>query len=160
MANPRFFSPGAVGNLVGSLNWIFDSGQISSDGNSTGMWRALTPTDLLTSIDSVNISGISVNTDQLETITTSGTQYLAFVSGRMAALTTNFAIITGSQVTIPAGTRSWSVGVQSGAAYINNVGPYVAQMTLSSEFYTANAINVGGTGVVASPTCIYVIYES
>jgi hypothetical protein len=147
---PRLFSSTAIGNLVTNTNFIFDSGQVSTDGNSTGMWRALTPADMLSTIDSVNISGINVNTDQLEAITTSGVR----------AVTSTFYVVTGSQMTIPAGTRSWAIGVVSGAAYINGAGPFESMVTFSSASYVAAAITVGGTGTVASPTKIVVQYES
>jgi len=51
-------------------------------------------------IDSLNISGINVNTDQLETINTSGAQYLASISGR---LNNGLIGVTGTRPDIASG---------------------------------------------------------
>ena len=146
---PRLFSPTAVGNLVAAQNWIFDSGQVSTDGWTTGMWRAQTPADSQVTIDSINISGINVAVDQLETITTSGVR----------AVTNNFSIITGSQLTLPIGTRSWSFAVVSGQAWVNGTGGIDAGYGLSSENYSANAINIGATGAGAASAKVLVQWE-
>jgi hypothetical protein len=59
------------------------------------------------SVDSINISGINVNTDQLETINTSGSQYLASISGDIRFLRTgsynNPIGVTGTRIDVASG---------------------------------------------------------
>lgn len=78
------YSPDAVETGIGLLpktgHWV----PLQTDGEGS-LKVALTSG---ISIDSLNISGLVVNTDQLEVINTSGTQYLAAISGRLAGSST------------------------------------------------------------------------
>lgn len=64
--------------------------------------------------------------------------------------TTSLQVIRSGDFTVPAGVHSWSLTVESGAAYINGVGPYNAGATQNGGGYggfrTISAINVGITG--------------
>lgn len=72
----------------------------------------------------------------------------------------NSAILTGSQVTIPPGSRAWQVTVQSGMAVINGSGPLNAPFSYTSSNPAATALTVGATGVVANPSKVVVVWES
>lgn len=140
MANPRLFHSTAVGNLTASENWIFDPFQVASDNNATGMWRALTPQDFQVTVDSVNISGINIATDQLEGMVTSGAQYLANISGRLSG-TLVFAQ-TGSNTTA-FGTTSVQGSSISGSMSTITTGLALAANPTRKSFY-AQVIGSGG----------------
>lgn len=72
-------------------------------------------------------------------------------TGRWRSLTTNdingsgsyssfFAIVTGGLVYIPAGAKSWSVGVVSGDLYINNAGPIQGQVGINGGGYNGHSV--------------------
>jgi hypothetical protein len=74
------------------------------------------------------------------------------------------SIITGGQMQIPAGAKSASIAIISGAAYINGSGAFPAGLTLSFGGYDgrlslASAINVGATGSAASPSQLIISWE-
>lgn len=87
------------------------------------------------------------------------------VSGNLntGAFGFNSSAITGSQTTIPAGSWSYSVYVESGVASVNGItyntfetiagGGYDGQKRLSS------AINVGCTGSAAAPCRVLLSWE-
>lgn len=145
----------SYGQGAQSFNQIFDTGWVTytTDGASiigTGAWRPMFPSDLASTVGSIYLSGINVNTDQLETIETSGVR----------SVTSNFSIITGSQIVIPVGSRSWSVAFISGdAGYINGTGTFQAGLSLSSANYNLNAIVIGGTGSTGAPFKAIVQWE-
>lgn len=152
MSNPRFFHSSAVGNLVAAPSWLFDPAQISTDGNSTGMWRALTPADLYSNISVTGtlFSGITVSNVVLESYALSG----------IRPVTTSFSIITGSQVTIPVNSRSWAFAVISGEAWVNGSGGIPAGIAINSQNYNASAITIGATGAGAASAKVIVQWES
>lgn len=77
--NPYAVVTGANGITTGA----WSSTELSQDGSL----RVSLTSGI--NIDSLNISGLVVNTDQLETINTSGTQYLAAISGNTNRSTDN-----------------------------------------------------------------------
>lgn len=56
MSTPRLFGGASAGNVVSSLQWIFDPNQVSTEGGQTGMWRAFQASDLA----NITISGMEV----------------------------------------------------------------------------------------------------
>lgn len=56
--------------------------------------------------------------------------------------TPTFAVITGGLATIPRGSEGWSLVVQSGAAWVGAVGPFVPPYSDHSEGKTAVDITV------------------
>lgn len=61
------------------------------------------------------------------------------------------AILTGSQLVLPAGLRSWSFAVQSGSAYVNGSGSFDVGFGLSMGGYdgrwiTSSPVVIGCTG--------------
>lgn len=93
---------------------------------------------------------LQVDTNDLESIATSG----------IRSVTNNFSIITGSQLVIPVGSRSWSIGVISGEyLYINGTGAFPVGVSFSSTNYNANAIVLGGTGNSTAPFKAVVQWE-
>lgn len=141
--------------------YTFDSGIVTSQGGRyiTGAWRAVTPEDLGTSIGTVNVSGIDsliVDLDDVEALAQSGNQFLASISGGIQSLVSGglyaptFLAITSGQAQIPTGVKSWSVGIESGTAFLNGVAMN-AQMAINGGDYDGRyrlgtAINVGITG--------------
>jgi len=101
--------PEGIKNMSANYAWSDTLIITGMENPQTGAWTALkTNSDgsLLVSlnsginIDSLNISGINVNTDQLETINTSGAQYLASISGR---LNNGLIGVTGTRPDIASG---------------------------------------------------------
>ncbi len=90
--NNRDYSspPDTFHSMAANYAWNPYGSVTGKNGLTTGVWSSLETSQdgalrvSLTSginIDSLNISGLVVNTDQLEVINTSGTQYLAAISG-------------------------------------------------------------------------------
>jgi len=88
--NPYCVITGANGLTTGA----WSSAELSQDGSL----RVSLTSGI--NIDSLNISGLVVNTDQLEVINTSGTQYLASISGR---LNNGLIGVTGTRPDIASG---------------------------------------------------------
>ena len=142
-----FTSPG--GQLVNGVIYIYQHDLVV--GDVTGNFRPAMDSDfapeIIVSGISVDISGIEVNTQQLEDIGGTGNQYLAAISGRQySTVSNNFAVITTAQQIIPARARSWAFAVVSGAAYVDGAGPILAGYTLSSQNQTTNPVVIGCTG--------------
>lgn len=140
-----------------SFLYTFDTGAMID--SETGAWRAVRPEDLGAEIKSISITGIEtliLDVDEVESLIQTGNNYLKGISGQLDELVNgatyqpNFHILTNGQYQIPAGVRSWSVGIESGSASIN--GAMInAQMSLGGGDYDgrqklANLINIGTTG--------------
>ena len=120
-------------------------------GPNTGIWSSLEMSQdgalrvSLTSgisIDSINISGLVVNTDQLETINTSGAQYLASISG------TNANTLSSSQ----SGARylesiSGDIRFLRTGSYNNPIGVTGTRVDAASGYAIGTFLMVGGRAV-------------
>ncbi len=120
---------------VGSINfqYVYDSG-LKSNGNEqivSGGWRPTNPNDLA----------------GLNTL-------------KSKSYSTNFLIATSGNYTIPTGCFSWSFAVESGAAYLNGIGPINVGFSMNSDIlgpsFCLNApLIVGITGGKA-----YIAYQN
>ncbi len=107
-----------------TTNWIYDPNTLATGNNgtpiATGVWRALEPGDLAPTINSLNISGLVINTDQLEGMTQSGIQFLTYLSGQMthSYSTTSLVSVSGSMnsmttgIALPANSQRRKLYVQ------------------------------------------------
>lgn len=106
--------PFDVGKGVQSFTNVYDANYVWENGSNvsqTGAWRPLFPSDF-----SASISGVTVNTTALETITTSGVAFQAAVSGQTATLVTE-------------ATNRWKKVSSSG--YVSSFSPTVGSHLVS-----------------------------
>lgn len=114
--------PEGIKNVAALYAWDQNAVITGASNPQTGAWSSLALSQdgalrvSLTSgisVDSINLSGINVNTDQLETINTSGAQYLASISGR---LNNGLIGITGTRIDNASGYASNSYVMVGGRA--------------------------------------------
>lgn len=150
-----------------NLNFVYDVNHVRPGSPpSTGGWRALVPSDLA---GDISLSGVSISIGAVAVTGTvhvtgnfggGGASDIILTSG-FKAVSTNFAIITGSQLVIPANSRSWSIGFISGDyGVIDGIGTFPAGVSFSSQNYNLNPIVVGGTGNVGAPFKAIVQWEN
>lgn len=115
------------GQFQHGVTYIYDPDLIvynthTNVATNTGGLRPLYSTDLVFTADSVQISGINVNTDQLEVIETSGVQYLASISGQKSSYSTvSNSTVSGSMSVFTTGLALPSTSTRK-EAYIQVVG--------------------------------------
>jgi hypothetical protein len=164
--------PEGVKNVSALYGWDQTAVITGAQNPQTGAWSSLqiNPDGSLKvaltsdiSIDSVNLSGINLNTDQLESINTSGTLFLASISGR---LINSFIGVTGIRIDNASGyspTNFMAIGGRavdvlsgfnptygSGASSILNIdkvnGAVLTEGTdLNYQYDTVTAYNPQGT---------------
>lgn len=136
--------PEGIKNMSALYGWDENAQITGAQNPQTGAWVSLqTNSDgslrvALTSginVDSLNISGLVVNTDQLEVINTSGAQYLASISGDVRFLRTgvqqvSFTTSATASNIIPSG------GAFTGAALVT--GLLLAQNLNRKSFFIQN----------------------
>ncbi len=151
------WSPNATG--VGGITGIWQPIPLGSDGS------LIVALNSGISIGSISVSGLTIDNTSVVNALTTGNAYLASISGAsQGTYSPNFAIITGSQTTIPVNTKSYSIAVESGYAFINgnlfNAGSSIDGGSYNGSFRLSTAIAVGATGDVANPSRVIVYYES
>jgi hypothetical protein len=129
-----------VFDYVYDPNWVGQEAQ----GPVTGAFRPLQPSDFAATISGLTVGAVAVT----------GITQLGFGL--------NLSIVTGSQMTIPVGAKSYSIVVESGSAYVN--GQLIDQGYGigggNNGLATLNAaIVVGATGAGSTPSRVMVAYE-
>lgn len=144
------------GQFLHGVTYIYDPDLIVYDAvnvaATTGGLRPLYSTDLVFTADSVQISGINVNTDQLETINTSGTQYLASISGQLIGnLSVSNDGVTGTFGTVlganPARKAWYLQNLQTGALMVRLGTSFPSTANLNMMLQGGTVINDGKGGV-------------
>ncbi len=127
-----------------SFTYLYDPNAVIT-GNSppqTGAFRAASVSDFAANISvsglNLTVGAVSITGSPIVTIATS-------------TYGPSFNIVTAGQITIPQNSKSYSVSVISGQAYINGTGPFDAGVSLNGGGYDgkvllASAVVVGGTG--------------
>ncbi len=163
------FSPQSTLTKNTSFGFAFDStAVITGSNNVTGAWTPLTSTvnGLRVDIGGVNFTGnLEVDNTEVVLAIASGNAYLASISGAsQGTYSPNFAIVTGSQTTIPINTKSYSIAIESGYGFINgnlfNAGSTLNGGGYNGSWKLGSTIVVGTTGSAAVPSRIVIYYET
>jgi len=136
--------PEGVKNVSALYGWDQAAVITGAQNPQTGAWSSLQVNPdgslkvALTSgitIDSLNLSGINVNTDQLESINTSGTLFLRSISGDLRD--TELAVISGTNF----------LGAISGRLINGLVGVTGVAIDRASGYSPTNFMAIGGRAV-------------
>lgn len=132
MSSPRLFNGQSVGQIGTSFGMLFDPNQASTDGATTGMWRALHPSDFAASL---NISGgISATVDDI-----------AVTGGQISLIGTSSVLVTNSVVPISGQVNTYNaqeLALLSGISGALNGNLTVTTWTASTG--TASAATLSG----------------
>lgn len=133
-----------------AFQYLWDDSVVWTDTNGnlrTGAQRPVTPGDFA----NITLSGVTVSGD------------ISVVDSGIFTSTTT--ILTGSQLVVASGFKSVGVGIISGYAYVNGVGPLNAGLSLTygngygGGYISAAPLVVGTTGTTGSPSNVVVISE-
>lgn len=143
MSSPRLFNGQTVGQVRTSLLDLFDPAQVSTDGGTTGMWRAATPADFAANVSisgglSVSVGNVAVTGGQLSLIGTSS----VLVTNPLLATSGTTTIVGTPTVTISNPILAVSGNFGGGGSTAGSVsvtGGYLG-ITGTPSFLIANGV--------------------
>lgn len=154
--NRYYSAPPSTHNIAATYIWDGTSVITGCFPPITGCFRPAEPSDFAASISgsggmSVNVSAVAITGNP--NVTVSNFPYEMGITGDVnianKTYTTYISGVTSGSVLIPTGTLSWSVAVESGSAYINNLllnegssfngGGY-------GNYFSNTPLNIGCTG--------------